>query len=73
MEEIVLSVYGLWCLTTLSTIFQIYRGVVSLVDETGVPGENRRPDTYKLYHIMLYRVHLAISGIRPHTFSGDRH
>ena len=35
---------GLWCLTTFSTIFQLYRGCqFLLVDETGVHGENHRP------------------------------
>jgi len=37
--------FSLWCLTSLSTIFQLYRGCVLLVEETGVPEENHRPIT----------------------------
>ena len=33
---------GLWCLTPLSTTFQLYRDSVLLVEKTGVPGENHR-------------------------------
>ena len=46
---------GLWCLTSLSTIFQCWRSVL-LVEETGVPSEILRPAVHHSQTLSHYAV-----------------
>jgi len=55
---------------TFNNISVISLPSVLSVEETGIPGENHRPDAI---HWMLYWIHLALNDIRTYNFVGDKH
>ena len=73
--DIINMLIGLvWSIVLISTIFQLYHGghfywwgKTEYSDKT----TDLSQVTEKLYHPMLYPVHLVMNGVQAHNFSGN--
>ena len=72
--KMVIGLFVLWCLTHFQQYFSYIVAVSFIGGGNGAPGENHLWQvTDKLYHMLLYQVHLAMNEVRTHNFSVDRH